>query len=492
MKPEFDTIIVGAGFSGIIAALRLKANQRESFVILERATDVGGTWRDNTYPGCACDVPSNLYSISNVPNPDWTRVYPSQPEILAYLQRVVRDHGLLPRIRFGFEVQRMEFREDGGFWIITDREGQSVSGRSVIAGLGPFSRPRLPDIQGLGTFQGETLHSARWDPSVDLKGKRVGVIGTGASAVQIVPSIAPEVTHLTVFQRSAAWVGDRMDAEVSEAVRLRNRRQPWRQFLNRMALYWFMEFRGRLFTGDKRVRRYFKNLSLKKLEREVKDPELRKKLTPTYEYGCKRILSSDDYWPTFNRPNVSLETDPIVEITSNGIRTVTGTEHPLDVIIFATGFEVAEITHDLKIYGRGGRELYAEWRERGLEAFKGSSVSGYPNLNFMLGPNSGLGHNSMIAIMEAQMNYVMSYLDLLDRSGAAYLDLKPEVQRNYNTTIQQQFTGTVWASGCGSWYLNSHGKNTTLFPRLVEAFRRLTLAVRPNDYEQVKLGESGQ
>jgi cation diffusion facilitator CzcD-associated flavoprotein CzcO len=249
-----------------------------------------------------------------------------------------------------------------------------------------------------------------------------------------------------------------------------------------------MELRGKLFTGSKPVQHFFRSMSLKKLEREVKDPTLRAKLTPTYEFGCKRILSSDDYLPTFNRDHVTLETHAISSITSSGIRTATGTQHDLDVIVFATGFDIAEINTDVQIIGRGGQELYSRWREHGLEAYKGASVSGFPNLNFILGPNTGLGHSSMIGIMEAQMNYIMGYTELLEGSGeGTSLDLKPVVQQTYNARLQHLFDGTVWASGCQSWYMNSRGKITTLYPRLVDDFRVKTRRVNATEYERLRV-----
>jgi cation diffusion facilitator CzcD-associated flavoprotein CzcO len=487
-RPDVQIGIVGAGFAGIVAALRLQHSGRDDFVIFERAASPGGTWRDNTYPGCACDVPSNLYSISFAPKPDWSRGYGSQAEILEYLRGVIREHGLESRIQYERDIVLFEFSEQTGLWTLTDRAGRATTMRQVIAATGPFSHPKLPQIPGLETFQGVKLHSARWDASVDLRGQRVAVIGTGASAIQIVPEIAPVVSSLTVFQRSAAWISDRMDAPTPAAKHALYRRQPWRQRLERWVLYRLMEFRGKLFTGSKVVQGYFRNLSLKKLEREVRDPQLRAKLTPTYEFGCKRILSSDDYLPTYNRANVTLETAAITEITATGIRTSSGAHHDVDVIVFATGFDIAEITTDVRIIGRGGRELYAQWREGGLEAYKGASVSGYPNLNFILGPNTGLGHSSMIGIMEAQMNYITEYTKLLENSGdGAYLDLKPDVQRQYNARLQRLFNGTVWTSGCQSWYMNSRGRITTLYPRLVDDFRIKTRRVNSSEYEVIRV-----
>ncbi len=488
LKPDFQVGIVGAGFAGIIAALRLQQSKRDSFVIFEKAKSVGGTWRDNIYPGCACDVPSNLYSVSFEPNPNWKRFYSSQPEILAYLVSLVRKHDLENHIRYDSDVVDFEFDERRGFWKIADRKGETVTVKMLIMAVGPFNRPQIPDFKGLENFAGKTLHSARWDTDYDLKGKRVAVIGTGASAVQIVPAIAPEVAHLTVFQRTAAWLGTRMDGEVSPAKQQRYGKYPITQKLARTLLYWFLEFRGRLFTGNRPIHRFFQKLSVEKLEKEVEDPELRRQLTPNYKLGCKRILSSDDFYPAFNRENVRLEVDPIAEITPEGIMTKSGTRHEFDTIIFATGFEVADFTTDARVVGRGGRELFAEWRENGLEAYRGTTVSGYPNLAFMLGPNTGLGHSSMIHIMESQANYVMKYLELLEKSGDnAFLDLKPDVQRDYNRFLEKDFRKTVWASGCNSWYLNAKGRNTTLYPRLTANFRRETRRLNEREYELIRL-----
>ncbi|MCY7375135.1 MAG: NAD(P)/FAD-dependent oxidoreductase [Pyrinomonadaceae bacterium] len=475
MKPDFQVGIVGAGFAGIIAALRLQKSKRDSFVIFERAQEVGGTWRDNIYPGCACDVPSNLYSISFEPNPNWKQMYSPQAEILEYLKTVVRKNNIESRIRYDSDIVRFEFVEKYGWWKLTDRRDETTIVRTVILAVGPFNRPQLPDIRGIETFQGKTLHSARWESNYDLKGKRVAVVGTGASAVQIVPAIASDVSHLTIFQRTAAWISERMDADVPLTKQRRYQKLPLLQSLKRGLLYWFLEFRGLLFTGNERINRFFHKLSLQKLEREVDNPETRRKLTPDYKLGCKRILSSDDYLPTFNRENVNLETDRIAEITPEGILTAAGTLHKLDTIIFATGFEVADFTTDAQLFGRNGRELFTEWREKGLEAYKGTTVSGYPNLAFILGPNTGLGHSSMIHVMESQMNYILKYLDLLEKKGEnAFLDLKSEVQKSYNQKIHEQFQTTVWASGCNSWYLNRAGRNTTLYPRLTARFRRET------------------
>jgi cation diffusion facilitator CzcD-associated flavoprotein CzcO len=401
----------------------------------------------------------------------------------------VRKYDIENHIRYDSDIVNFEFDEKYGFWKLIDRKGRTAVVKMLVIAVGPFNRPQIPNFKGLDTFQGKTLHSARWDTNYDLKGKRVAVIGTGASAVQIVPTIALEVTHLTVFQRTAAWLGNRMDRDVTLKTRQRFQKYPILQRAARGLLYWFLEFRGLMFLGNEPIHRYFHKLSLEKLEKEVADPETRRKLTPDYKLGCKRILSSDDFYPTFNRANVSLEVDPIEEITAVGISTKSGTLHELDTIIFATGFEVADFTTDMRVTGRNGRELFSEWKENGLEAYRGTTVSGYPNLTFILGPNTGLGHNSMIHMMESQANYIMNYLELLEEVGDdnAFLDLKPDVQKSYNGFLHENFQKTVWASGCKSWYVNVKGRNTTLYPRLTANFRRETKSVERSEYDLVRL-----
>lgn len=486
MNPDYEAAIIGAGFGGIIAALKLIGSGRTSFVIFERASEIGGTWRDNTYPGCACDIPSNLYSIESEPNPDWSRRYSPQPEILAYLKNVVLKHQLNQYIRFDSDIVQLTYLAQYGFWELSDRLGRRTTVRMVITALGPFQRPKIPEIAGLDNFGGDVLHSARWNHQVDLKDKRVAVVGTGASAIQIVPAIAPEVAQLTVFQRTPAWISDRVDTETPSLYQAAFHRFPMLQRLIRSSWYRFLEFRGRLFLGNKFRYRLFKKLCLKKLEREVTDPELRRRLTPDYAMGCKRILVSDDYFPTFNRPNVSLETQRIEKITPTGIVAQDGLERAFDVIILATGFEVVDFDQ-MKLFGLNGRELYSEWKQSGIAGYKGTVVSGFPNLCTLLGPNSGFGHNSVLLAMEAQMNYVLQYLAYLEQQPEPVgLDLKPGVQRSYNAALQRKFKDTVWASGCKSWYLDEQGNNPVIYPGLMGDFQRETQFFNPHDYESIR------
>jgi cation diffusion facilitator CzcD-associated flavoprotein CzcO len=482
MKMDYEIGIIGAGFAGLTAALRLKQSGRHSFVIFERAGEIGGTWRDNTYPGCACDVASPLYSFAQEPTPDWSQLYSSQPEILAYMKRVAQKYRLEDHIRYNADIIDVTFLKTTGGWLVKDENGSITTVQVLITGTGPFNRPSFPSFPGLETFDGKSFHSSQWDHAYDLTGKNVAVIGTGASAIQIIPEIAPLVKHLTIFQRTPAWVTPRKDRKITAEERRRFKRFPFLLKLQREAIYWFNEFLGLGFTGNERINRIMRYVALRRLTRHVKDPETRRKLTPHYKIGCKRILKSDDYYKTFNRQNVTLVTDSIGRFTPEGI-VAAGKEHPFDAVIFATGFVAADVELYMKVIGLNGENLIDRWKVTGAEAYLGTTVAGYPNLCFILGPNTGLGSNSVVHMMESQMNYIMQYVQFLEKTGeGAYLDLKPDVQEEYNKALQKQFGGTVWSSGCKSWYINRTGKNTTLFPRLATTFRRLTKKFDPSVY----------
>lgn len=488
MNADHQIAIIGAGFSGIVAALRLKASGRNDFIILEQASEIGGTWRDNTYPGCACDVPSNLYSIENQPNPNWSEMYAPQGEILTYMKQVIEKNDLSKHIRYNMEAYICEFLTENAFWKITDRKGVSLTAQIVIFGAGPLNRPHTPDIKGLADFTGKIIHSGKWDKSYDLTGKKVAVIGTGASAIQIVPTIAPIISEMTVFQRNAAWIDDRNNRYVSNLEKKIFSYFPFLQKITREILYWAVEARGTFFVGNKLAHKYITWRCLQKLKREIPDPELRQKLTPTYKLGCKRVLTSDDYYPTFGRKNVHLVTEKITEITENEVITEDRKGCKVDTIILATGFSAAEIHTDRQIKGLNQRELFSEWLTTGMQAYKGTCVSGYPNFLFILGPNTGLGHSSMIHIMESQMNYVMQYIETLEKKGkSAYFDIKAAIQSAHNTEIQHLFKDTVWASGCKSWYINSQGKNTILYPRLTLEFRKNLRKFNPQNFDFVSV-----
>ncbi len=482
-----DVAIIGAGFAGLGAAIRLRKAGYASFVIFERAAEVGGTWRDNTYPGCACDVPSHLYSFSFEPNTHWSRTFSKQPEILNYLKQCVKTYGLWEYIRYNTEIIRTEFIESVGCWRLTDRAGNEVTARVVIAATGPLNRPSIPKLPGIESFTGKAFHSAQWDHSFDPNGKRIAVIGTGASAIQIVPELAKTAGHLSVYQRTAPYVVPRQDKAISPVVQQAFRAVPALRQLHRAWLYWIRELTGLAFLGNKLLGQISTKLAKAHLDASITDPELRRKATPNYRIGCKRVLVSDDYYPTLTRPNVELITDGIERITPTGIVTKDGTERPVDAIIYSTGFVAADIISDLNIIGRNGVNLFESWLTTGAQAYKGITVSGFPNLLFLVGPNTGLGHNSIIHMIESQMNYAMGYLNLLDTVVApAFLDVKPEVQTAYNEQIQRQLQGTVWASGCQSWYLNKQGRNTTIWPALTVTYRNQTRQINTDDYEVVR------
>ncbi len=482
-QPDVQVAIIGAGFAGLGAAIRLKLSGRDSFVVFERANDVGGTWRENTYPGCACDVPSHLYSYSFAPNPTWSKAYSPQPEIYRYLQDCVSRFELRGQIRFNTEILDTRWLEERTCWQLTDQHGHIATARVVVAAIGPLNRPSIPRLPGLDTFAGTTFHSARWNHAYDLRGKRVAVIGTGASAIQIVPEIAALAAQLTVFQRTAPYLNPRNNRAYAPWQQRLYAHFPALQRVHRSFFYWLNELFGLSFLGNDTLNKLGTALARKHLENQITDPVLRQKAWPTYKLGCKRVLVSDHYFPALCRPNVELVTEPIRAITPTGIVTAEGTERPLDAIILSTGFVVADIFVDQNLTGRNGRNLLGEWAQTGAQALYGVAISGFPNLIFLMGPNTGLGHNSIIHMIESQLNYLMDYLWHLEEAGeGSVLDVKPDRQRTHNHALQNQLAGTVWASGCQSWYMNARGQNTTIWPDLTVAYRRATRRLHLADY----------
>lgn len=445
-------VIVGAGMSGLLAGIRLKKAGIDDFVILERSASVGGTWYDNQYPGASCDVPSHLYSYSFAPNPNWTRAFARQPEILAYFRDIAERYGLGSHIRFGTEVEGATFDEDEGRWLVRAGDGRRWSGRIFIIGTGQLNRPWTPDIPGKDSFKGVQFHSARWRHDIDLTGKRVASIGNGASAVQYIPEIAPLAEKLTIFQRSANWIIPRPDAEITPKQHARYAKLPIIPKLIRLLIYTINESRWGAFkkTGSWASRRLEK-MARDQLETQVADPKLREVLTPDYPIGCKRILITDDYYPAVTRPNVEIVTDPIARILPDGIETRSGRRVPLDVIVWGTGFETAGLLAPMEIVGRGGKRLHDAWA-KGAEAHRGVTVAGFPNMFILYGPNTNLGHNSIIFMSERQMDYAMQLIELLLKRNLRYLDVRPDAQDAYNRELQAKLATTVWAANCGSWY----------------------------------------
>ncbi|MDX6296583.1 MAG: hypothetical protein QOI51_440 [Nocardioidaceae bacterium] len=475
-------MIIGSGFSGLGMAIRLKQAGRHDFVILEKAEDLGGTWRDNTYPGCACDIPSYLYSFSFAQNPRWSRMFSPQPEIFDYLKDCVRRHGLEPHLRYGARVVRALFDQTSGEWEVEVEGSESLLGRVLVAGVGALHLPRTPDLPGRETFAGSTFHSAAWRHDRDLSGQRVAVVGTGASAVQVVPAIAERVAHLDVYQRTPAWVIPKPDRPINRSERRLYERHPFAQRVMRDLVYWNLEACGAGFTVSPKLQPMAERVSRRHLEKQVPDPGLRARLTPDYQMGCKRVLPSSAFYPALQRPQVDLVTEGISCLTRGGIRDIEGTERAADTIVFATGFDVRANLRQIEIIGSGGASLEAIWDREGLNAHLGIMVSGFPNLFLLLGPNTGLGHSSVVFMIEAQVAFVLRALRLLDESGGRQIDVHAGAQRRSVRAVQKRLAGTVWQSGCRSWYLDESGRNDTIWPRSTVHYWLAVRLMRRRDY----------
>lgn len=480
---EHDVVIVGAGFAGLGMAIRLRQAHREDFVILERAESVGGTWQANTYPGCACDVPSNLYSFSFALNPNWSRSFSPQPEIEAYLQACAERFEVLDRVRFGHEVRHAAWDAETRRWTV-ETDQQVFRCRILASGTGPLSAPKLPDIPGRDTFDGPAMHTGEWDRTVDFAGKRVAVIGTGASSLQVIPELAGIAEHIDVYQRTPAWVVPRTDRPITHIEHLLYRHVPGVQRLVRAAIYWSREAYVVAFTRKLKLLAVVQGIATRHLSRQVPDPELRAKLTPDYAIGCKRILISNVYYPALSRPDVDVITDRITEITGDGVVTADGTERPVDIIVYGTGFHVTDLPTAKIIEGRDGQILADVWA-KGMEAYLGTAVAGFPNLFFLIGPNTGLGHTSMVVMIEGQVNYVLDALDQMDAENLETVEVRSEVQAAANDEIQAKLEHSVWnTGGCASWYLDERGRNTTLWPTYTFDFRRRTRRFDLGSYRQ--------
>ncbi|MCU1499989.1 MAG: FAD-dependent pyridine nucleotide-disulfide oxidoreductase [Acidimicrobiales bacterium] len=475
-------IILGTGFAGLAMASQLKRAGQHDFLVLERARSVGGTWRDNTYPGCACDVPSLLYSFSFAQNPEWSDTFSPQPEIRTYLEDVASREGILPHCRFGHVVREARWDDTEQVWHVETSQG-SYTADVVVSGVGGLSEPKTPELPGIDSFDGTAFHSATWDHHHQLAGERVAVIGTGASAIQFVPAIAPEVGHLTLFQRTPPWVMERRSRPISRVERFLFRHVPGAQSLARAAIYWARELSVFGFAKNPKILKRAERFARAHLHAQVKDPELRRKLTPSYTMGCKRILLSNDYYPALTRPNVTVETSGIAEVRAHSILTTDGTEHPVDTIIFGTGFQATEMPAAQFIFGTGGVRLADQWAQSSVSAYLGTSVHNFPNLFFIVGPNTGLGHTSMVFMIESQVAYILGALSALEQSGAAALEVRADVEAAYNDEIQHQLAPTVWnTGGCSSWYLDDKGRNTLLWPTFTFTFRQRTRHFDPRHY----------
>ena len=479
----YDVAIVGAGFSGLGMAIHLKKAGTHSFVILEKTDGVGGTWRVNSYPGAACDIPTHLYSYSFEQWPYWSRIFGPQQEILQYIEHCADKYDLRPHLRFNQEITKVFYDPANAIWHTQTKDGNTILSRIAIGATGPLNIIKYPEIPGVGSFKGPAFHTARWDHSVDLTGKRVGIIGTGASAIQVIPTIADQVSELTVFQRTPPWVIHRPDRDIGPKEQKLYKTLPFLQRMYRNWFYWSNEAKAVAFVVFPGAMKIAQNLGRKNLRKGIPDPELREKLTPKFTMGCKRVLLSNTYYPAMAKETTHLVTDSISEITETGITTVDGKHHELDVIIYATGFWASENVAPFETRGKDGQDLRDLW-SKGGEAFLGTTITGFPNFFLIVGPNTGLGHNSMIYIIESQIKYILSALRKMKRKGLKEVEIRSEVQEAYNRKVQKRLQGTIWSKGgCMSWYLNENGKNTTLWPGFTFEFRRKTRRFRLGNYE---------
>ncbi len=480
-----DTLIVGAGFSGLGAAIKLTQANVDDIVILERSDRVGGTWRDTSYPGASCDIPSLLYSYSFVKNPTWSRTYSPAGEICEHIDDMADRFDLRRRIQFGQEVTGLSFDEDAGVWTATTRGRKRFRARTVILASGPLPDSSFPEMRGIDTYRGHKIHSARWDHDYDFTGKRVAVIGTGASAIQIIPELVKKAEFVKVYQRTPGWVLPRWDVATPPAVQKMFAKAPAVQQLARQALYWGHEATATALVWNSPLTSVVSRLSRMHLHRQVKDPWMRRQLTPDFTPGCKRMLVSSDYYPALQRDNCKLIDWPIATLSPVGIRTSDGVEHHLDCIVFATGYDVHLDGPPFPVTGLGGRELGDEWAN-GAQAYKSASAHGYPNLFFMTGPNSGPGHNSLLVFIEGQIDYAVRGVTTILDSDLRYLDVRHDVQCRYNKRIQQRLTKTTWMSGCSSWYLTKDGFNASMYPGFATQYLRQMRDFQFADYDAVE------
>ena len=466
--------IIGSGFAGLAAAIKLRQSGEHDLVILERAAELGGTWRDNDYPGCACDVPSNLYSYSFAPNPDWTTTFAHQEEIRQYTVRVAEQHELPAKIALNTTVLEAAWDADAQRWNVETDNGDYAFD-VLISATGPLSVPSYPNVPGLQDFKGPVFHSAEWDHSVDLTGKRVAVIGTGASAIQFVPELQKVVGELKLFQRTPPWLMPRNEFRTSRLRRALFRRIPALQRFFRTWLYWSHELVVIPLTRQPKILRAIQKVAAAHLRRQIPDnPELRAKLTPNFTLGCKRILLSNNYYPALNQPNVEVITSGVTAIGEHSVIGATREEREVDAIVLGTGFHVTDLPIAEHIRGAEGQTLAEQW-QGSMQAYRGATVPGFPNFFFVLGPNTGLGHSSMIFMAEAQAQYAADAVRQLNAGRLATVDVRPERSKRWNDGIQRRMPQTVWLKGgCASWYLDGHGRNTTLWPDFTFRFRQLT------------------
>jgi cation diffusion facilitator CzcD-associated flavoprotein CzcO len=470
--PEYEVIVVGSGFGGLCMGVKLRQAGIDNFLILEKDKEFGGTWWANRYPGCAVDVPSHLYSFSFARKSNWTRAFAQQGELLDYTRSIIRDFGLGPHLRADTALLGAQYDEAGGYWHVRTSAG-TFTAKSLVTSLGALSRPSIPQIEGIADFAGPMFHSARWDHGIDLRGKRVAVIGTGASAVQFIPEIAGQVAQLDVYQRSAPWILPRPDRAFGAVEKKLLATVPGLQWLYRAMVYIQHEGRAIAFVYAPGLLRAAQALSRHHMRKQVADPALRAKLTPDYSLGCKRVLVTSTYYPALARENVTLLTAGVKAVRAGSIVGGGGEERPVDAIIFGTGFDVEHLLGGADIRGAGGKRLGGADGDA-LEAYKGCTVAGFPNFFMITGPNTGLGHNSMIYMIESGVAYIVDAIKKVHEERLHSVDVKPDVQEHFNRKLQARLKGTVWSSGCRSWYLDRNGKNAVLWPGFSFVYRWIT------------------
>ncbi|WP_171241461.1 NAD(P)/FAD-dependent oxidoreductase [Ruegeria sp. HKCCA5491] len=470
MEHETDMLIVGAGFSGLIMAVEARKRGITKIAILEKADDIGGTWRENTYPGVACDVPSHLYSMATHLNPDWSRAYAGGAEIQAYLQKVAQDEGLYDLCHFHHRLKAA--RWDGARWQVETHEGQLWSARFLVSAIGALHIPSIPNIPGADSFPGPSFHSAQWNHNVSLTGKRIAVVGTGASAVQFVPEIAKMAAQVTIFQRTAPYVLPRPDGPIAPWVRRLYQRLPILPRLRRKLIYLVFEYRHRVFRGEKGAVNFAMKMWRNSLEKAISDPAQRDMLTPDYQIGCKRILSSNDWYSALARDNVTVVPQGVAAIEGDQIIASDGTRTKADILIWGTGFNVTETVEFLNINGTNGLSLRDAWSD-GMKANLGTAIAGFPNFFILLGPHTGLGHNSVVLMIEAQVRHIGRVLDKMNSNGTQTITPDAEKQASFLQEMQDRHVDSVWqAGGCTSWYQDAKGRNTTLWPGTVSEYEK--------------------
>ncbi len=482
--PDHHVLIAGSGFAGIGMAIRLEQEGIHDFLLVEQEDAIGGTWRDNHYPGCACDVAAPLYSFSFAPNPNWSRMYAGYAEIRRYIEDCVDDYGVRDRIRTGAQLTDARWDDAEQLWRVEINGEEQLTTRVLVGALGGLTKPSIPDLDGLGTFTGDLFHSARWDHDADLKGKRVAVVGTGASAIQIVPEIAREAAHVDVYQRTPPWVLPRLDFGFDDLAKRLFRTVPLTQKALRGLIYAIHESVAIGNTIEPRLHAPLEAWARSFIRRQIKDPELQRAVTPDYRIGCKRILISNDWYRALDRDDVDLIAHGVEGVTQDGV-IADGEERKADAIVLATGFRPTDLLTPLQLRGRGGVDVNDAWREA-IHAHKGTTIAGFPNLFVLTGPNTGTGHNSQLYMIECQYEYVLSTLRTMRDEGLASVEVKQQAEADYNDRVQSRMQRTVWLrGGCSSWYLDPNGRNVTLWPSFTFQYRAATARFDRDNYELV-------